>query len=303
MLIVQPETYTYEICLKHTEKLIKTYSFLQRVSIGKSVGGKELFVLLWGTGEKKIFINAAHHGMEWITSLLLMQMLETCCHHYAERTTVGETDFYELFSKVTLAVCPMVNPDGVNLATCGLAETLPAITKTRLKSYNGGSTDFSKWQANLNGVDLNHNYDAGFYKGVFMQHKLGIYSPGPTRFSGSEPESEPETKALVQFTRSFHPDIALAYHTQGEVIYYDYESKATQKAKELAQKLAEVSGYQLDETDGMASFSGYKDWVIEAFGIPAFTIEAGLGENPLPLNQIDKIYSENFPMLLYVLRT
>lgn len=303
MLIVQPETYTYEICLKHTEKLIKTYSFLRRVPIGKSVGGKELFVLLWGTGEKKIFINAAHHGMEWITSLLLMQMLETCCLHYAERTTVGETDFYELFSKVTLAVCPMVNPDGVNLATCGLAETLPAITKTRLKSYNGGSTDFSKWQANLNGIDLNHNYDAGFYKGVFMQHKLGIYSPGPTRFSGSEPESEPETKALVQFTRSFHPDIALAYHTQGEVIYYDYESKATQKAKELAQKLAEVSGYQLDETDGMASFSGYKDWVIEVFGIPAFTIEAGLGENPLPLNQIDKIYSENFPILLYVLRT
>ena len=302
MLIVKSETYTYDILQRDIASLVQEYPFLRSFSIGKTVGGRELSVLVWGRGDKKIFLNGAHHGMEWITSLLLMKMLETCCHHYANRTSRGETDFYTLFSEVTLAVCPMVNPDGVELAIRGLSETLSPITKTRLKAYNGDSTDFSKWQANLNGVDLNHNYDAAFYKGVFMQHKLGIFSPGPTRYSGAEPESEPESRAVADFTRSFHPDIAVAYHTQGEVIYYNFESKATEQGKAMANDLSKISGYQLDETEGMASYSGYKDWVIDAYNIPAFTIEAGLGENPLPLSQIDKIYQDNLPMLLYLLR-
>ncbi len=302
MFIVKPETYTYDVLMGHAAGLLQASPFLRSFSIGQSVGGREISVLVWGTGDKKIFINGAHHGMEWITSLLIMKMLETCCHHYANRTSVGETDFYGLFSKVTLAVCPMVNPGGVNLAICGLSEKLAPITKTRLKAYNGDSVDFSKWQANQNGVDLNHNYDAAFYKGVFMQHKLGIYSPGPTRYSGNEPESEPESRAVADFTRSFQPDVVVAYHTQGEVIYYDFESKATEKGRHMARTLSEISGYQLDQTEGMASYSGYKDWVIDAFSIPAFTIEAGLGENPLPLSQIDKIYQENLPMLLYLLK-
>ncbi len=302
MLIVKPEPYTYDVMKRDIAKLLQEYPFLRSFTIGHSVAGKDLLVLVWGSGDKKIFLNGAHHGMEWITSLLVMQMLETCCHNYANRTSIGETDFYELFSKVTLAVCPMVNPDGVELAICGLSENLPPVTKTRLKAYNGDSTNFYKWQANLNGVDLNHNYDAAFYKGVFMQHKLGIFSPGPTRYSGNEPESEPESRALADFTRSFKPDIVVAYHTQGEVIYHDFESKATEKSYQMAQTLSKISGYQLDETEGMASYSGYKDWVIDAFGVPAFTIEAGLGENPLPLGQIDTIYQDNLPMLLYLLK-
>ena len=30
--------------------------------------------------------------------------------------------------------------------------------------YNQQSDDFSHWQANARGVDLNHNYDSGFYE-------------------------------------------------------------------------------------------------------------------------------------------
>lgn len=302
MFIVKSETYTYDVMMRDMKKLLAVYPFLHFVSLGTTVLGRNIPAFLWGSGEKKIFVNGAHHGMEWITSLLLMKMLETCCHHYTNQTSIGDVNFSELFSRVTLAVCPMVNPDGVSIAINGLSETLPPITKTRLKAYNGESTNFSKWQANLNGVDLNHNYDAAFYKGVFMQHKLGIYSPGPTRYSGNEPESEPESRAVADFTRCFKPDIVVAYHTQGEVIYYDFESKATDKARHMAQVISEISGYQLDQTEGMASYSGYKDWVIDTFGIPAFTIEAGLGENPLPLSQIDKIYEDNLPVLLYLLK-
>ncbi len=301
MLIVNARTYTYDVMQQDLTALLKEYPFLESFSIGTSVDGRKLPVIIWGRGEKKLLLNGAHHGMEWITSLLLMALLETCCHHYRNRTGIGTADFAKLYQKVTVAICPMVNPDGVELSIRGLSEKLPPITKTKLKAYNGDSTDFSKWQANLNGVDLNHNYDAAFEKGVFMQHQLKIFGPGPTRFSGPEPESEPESKALADFTRSFTPDIAVAYHTQGQVIYHDFESRETEKSKRIAKRLSEISGYKLDETEGMASFSGYKDWVIQEFGIPAFTIEAGIGENPLPLSQFEDIYLDNLPMFLYLL--
>ncbi|MBQ2695842.1 MAG: M14 family metallocarboxypeptidase [Clostridia bacterium] len=301
MFIVTARPYTFTVLQEDARALLREYPFLQSFSIGQSLAGRDLLTFSWGRGEKKIFINGAHHGMEWITSLFIMKILETLSHHYVNGTSVGEIDIRALYSKVTLVACPMVNPDGVNLAIRGLTEELPPITKTRLKAYNGDSTDFSKWQANLNGVDLNHNYDAAFAKGVFMQHQLKIFSPGPTRYSGSHPESEPEARAVANFTRLLLPDLVVAYHTQGEVIYYDFESKATDKAKAMAQTLSEISGYSLDQTEGMASYSGYKDWVIDRFAIPAFTVEAGLGENPLPLSQFEKIYEDNLPMLLYLM--
>ena len=38
---------------------------------------------------------------------------------------------------------------------------------------------------------------------------------------------------------------------------------------------------------------GYKDWFIQTYNSPGYTIEAGLGENPLPISQFDKIYKDN----------
>lgn len=301
MFIINSEKpYTYERLEEDIKCLVGEYSFLNSFSLGSSVAGRSLYALRWGNGARRIFLNGAHHAMEWITSILLMRLLEEFSHHYAENTAIGTVHFRRLFEKISLVVCPMVNPDGVNLEINGLTSDLAPLTQTRLKAWNNNSSDFHKWQANLNGVDLNHNYDAGFEKGLFMQHRLGIYGPGPTRHSGTAPESEPESKAVADYTRLFKPHIAIAYHTQGEEIYYDFESKATERAKKMAAAMTEISGYTLDTTDGMAGYSGYKDWVINNFYIPAFTIEAGLGENPLPLSQFDKIYHDNLKMLLYV---
>lgn len=300
-MITAKKPCTYEVLKENLSALCGQYSFLVPFSIGKSVLGKELFCIKWGMGKKRIFLNGAHHGMEWITSWLLLKMLETFCFHYQNGTSIGLTSFSSLYHEVTLAICPMVNPDGVNLQILGLTENLPPLQKTRLKDWNNGSTNFAKWQANIRGVDLNHNYDAGFQKGLFMQHQQGIYGPGPTRYSGTAPESEPESKAVADFTRSFMPHCAVAYHSQGKEIYYDFAGKATEKAKNLAQEMAEIGGYKAEKPDGMASFSGYKDWVIDTFNVPAFTIEVGLGQNPLPLSQFDEIFNDNLNMLMHIM--
>ena len=42
---------------------------------------------------------------------------------------------------------------------------------------------------------------------------------------------------------------------------------------------------------------GYKDWFIQTYNRPGYTIEAGLGENPLPISQFDEIYKDNIGIL------
>ena len=63
--------------------------------------------------------------------------------------------------------------------------------------------------------------------------------------------------------------------------------------KALGEEFARVSGYDLADTPYSSSFAGYKDWFIQEFRRPGFTVEAGLGENPLPLSQFPTIYRDN----------
>ena len=43
---------------------------------------------------------------------------------------------------------------------------------------------------------------------------------------------------------------------------------------------------------------GYKDWFIMNYRRPGFTIEAGLGNNPLPISGFDEIYRDNIGILV-----
>ena len=49
-------------------------------------------------------------------------------------------------------------------------------------------------------------------------------------------------------------------------------------------------------------FAGYKDWMIDRFAANAFTIEAGRGVNPLPIDALPTLYAENEGILVEVLR-
>ena len=61
--------------------------------------------------------------------------------------------------------------------------------------------------------------------------------------------------------------------------------------------MAQASGYRLADVPYNSAFAGYKDWFIQEFNRPGYTIEAGIGINPLPLSQFDEIYRDNLPIL------
>ncbi|MBU3074535.1 M14 family metallopeptidase [Clostridium estertheticum] len=289
--------YTYEIMKKDLEGLKARYPFIEVESAGRSELGKELYYVKLGNGPNKVFYNGAHHGIEWITSVLLMKFIENFAKAYAMGQDMEGYNVRDIFKKSTIYVMPMVNPDGVDLVLNGLEKSNPYYND--LIKWNNGSLDFSKnWSANIRGVDLNHNYDAMWQESKNAEASYGIYGPGPTRYSGTSPESESESKAVANLTRTNNFRLVIAYHTQGELIYWNFQNLASSEAKAIAIIFSQLSGYNLGETTGITSYAGYKDWFIGKFRRPGYTIEVGLGKNPLPISQFNKIYSDNIKVLL-----
>ncbi|MBU3127262.1 M14 family metallopeptidase [Clostridium tagluense] len=289
--------YTYDIMKKDLEGLKARYPFIEVASAGKSELGKELYYVKLGNGPNKVFYNGSHHAIEWITTVLLMKFIENFSKAYATGQNLEGYNVQDIWNKSSIYVMPMVNPDGVDLVLNGLDRSNPYYND--LIKWNNGSTDFSKtWSANIRGVDLNHNYDALWLESKEAEKSYGVYGPGPTRYSGTSPESESESKALADFTRKNNFRLVIAYHSQGEVIYWDFENLASPEARKIGEIFSKLSGYELAETYGITSFAGYKDWFIDKYRKPGYTIEVGLGENPLPISQFNKIYKDNIKVLL-----
>ena len=59
----------------------------------------------------------------------------------------------------------------------------------------------------------------------------------------------------------------------------------------------QVSGYTVEETPYASGNAGYKDWFILQYDRPGYTIEAGYGENPLPIEDFPDIYRRNTGIL------
>ncbi|MBU3188688.1 peptidoglycan-binding protein [Clostridium bowmanii] len=289
--------YTYDIMKRDLEGLKARYPFIEVASAGKSQLGKELYYVKLGNGPNKVFYNGTHHAIEWITTVLLMKFIENFAKVYALGQPLEGYNVQDIWNKSSIYVMPMVNPDGVDLVLNGLDRSNPYYND--LIKWNNGSDDFSKtWSANIRGVDLNHNYNALWQESKDAEKTYGVYGPGPSRYSGTAPESEPESKAVADFTRKNNFRLVIAYHSQGEVIYWDFENLASNEARKIGEIFSGLSGYELAETTGITSYSGYKDWFIDKFRKPGYTIEVGLGENPLPISQFNVIYKDNIKVLL-----
>ena len=102
---------------------------------------------------------------------------------------------------------------------------------------------------------------------------------------------------MYDYTLVLDPSLILAYHTQGQVIYWKFLDYEPENSRQIAATFSAVSGYGVEETPYASGFAGYKDWFIQQFDRPGYTIEAGLGVNPLPISQFDRIYRDNLGIL------
>ncbi|HIS75657.1 MAG TPA: gamma-D-glutamyl-meso-diaminopimelate peptidase [Candidatus Merdivicinus excrementipullorum] len=274
---------------KELRQLEQAFPAARVFRAGKSALGKEIPALGMGRLKNASLFVGATHGEEWLTSLLLMR--------FAWEIAAAWTDEAPSFAGVTrekgLIIVPMLNPDGVEIALDGPRKAGPFRDQTEpLYRANGG-----KWQANARGVDLNHNFDAGWNILREMETVSGITGPAATRYGGPYPHSEPETRGIINLIYAFQPRRLYSFHSQGEEIFWEYGGLQVPQAESIARALSALSGYTLVKNSGLASHGGLKDWFIQEFRRPGFTIEIGKGENPLPIEDLEPIYGRLLPLL------
>ncbi len=290
---------TSALCGETIARLLEAYPFLRSETIATTAFGRPIRTLVIGAGERQVLFSAAHHANEWLTATVLLKFAEDLAEAISTGGTIWGVPAKNIHDLVTVHLVPMVNPDGVDLVTGAVGEGTEEYALARSWSRNYPDIPFPEgWKANLNGVDLNLQYPAGWLQAREIKFSQGYTRPGPRDYVGRAPLSQREARALAEYTEDVNPRVVLAYHSQGQVIYWQFRDYSVPGARELGEELARVSGYALEDTPYESSFAGYKDWFIQDFRRPGYTIEVGVGENPLPLSQFDQIYRDNLGILV-----
>ena len=281
------------------KQLAEMYPFIEVEKLTDTAFGRPVWAMIMGDGEREVLYTAAHHANEWITAPILLKFAEDLAQAFQTDGEIGGVSARELLRRTRIHLVPMVNPDGVDLVTGAIQPLTPEYDRARQIAGNFPNIPFPDgWKANLNGVDLNLQYPAGWMIARELKFSQGFDRPAPRDYVGRAPLDQPESRALAEYTEEVDPDLVLAYHTQGKVIYWQFRDYQVPGAKLLGEEFARLSGYELADVPYESSFAGYKDWFIQRFRRPGYTIEAGAGENPLPIEQFDEIYRDNLPILV-----
>ena len=290
---------TWALCRETIEKLVQRYPDCRSDVLTTTAYGREVQSLVIGSGARRVLFSASHHANEWITTPVILKFVEELAQAGESGGRIFGVPARTILDLVTIHTVPMVNPDGVDLVTGAIVPDSPSYRAAAdLAAYYPSIPFPNGWKANLLGVDLNLQYPAGWLQAREIKFSQGYTRPGPRDYVGRSPLNQREAIALAAYTEEVNPAVVLAFHTQGEVIYWQFRDYFIPGARELGEEFARLSGYALADTPYVSSFAGYKDWFIQNFGRPGYTIEVGLGENPLPLSQFDEIYRKNLGILV-----
>lgn len=270
---------------------------------GKTAAGRSLYVGILGDPDarRQIVVSAAIHGREYLTALLVMKQLERCLALYDTASYDG-VPYSTLFGECCFYIVPMTNPDGVMLSEEGISSVSDETLRNRLweiyyRDYGvlthqdtiNGYLQY--WKANVEGTDLNRNFDARW------EEYHNYSQPSFAQYKGPSPASAPETRALTELVESLsRVDAVLCIHSQGEVIYWNcgQGEELAYDTLEFSRALAERNGYEVVmEQNNDASFS---DWCALKKGLIAVTVETGVGICPLDLDKFPKMWEDNYDL-------
>lgn len=294
---IVPTNIKYSSSILHInlDSLKRLYPFIEIVSVGKSVLGRNLPVIKIGNGSKEVLYSASFHANEWICSPLVMKFLADYCYCYVNNLPIYGINARNIYNYCTIYIMPMVNPDGVDLVTGEISPNSSLYTNTQLIANRYPDIPFPDgWKANIRGVDLNLQFPAEWEQARQIKFSQGFTSPAPRDFVGFGPLTEPESLAVYNFTLQRDFNLVIAFHTQGNVIFWQFQNYNPPRSLFIGNEFARVSGYSLEETPFNSSFAGYKDWFIQDHNRPGYTVEVGEGLNPLPISQFDTIYNDIF---------
>lgn len=295
------KTYTYAMMQSDIVQMTSLFpKMLTYQTVGKTIEGRDIYLLILGNKEAEhaVFVQASIHGREYITTQLVMHMLLNYMTAYEMNLS-----YKKMLDDVCFYIVPMSNPDGVSISQLGEAHTqdadrlefLRSLYKIEKKSRQSYDNYLDKWKANANGVDINRNFDAGWYGFQECTHCSS------EKYKGALPGTEAETIALMTAFQQRDFDCVLNYHARGEVIYYgalNISAELFSKSKALAQLVSNVNNYTMIDTTCSSSCvsGGFGDWVMMVENTPSVAIEVGKNACPVPQWEFASIWLKNYNM-------
>lgn len=283
----------YERLIFHSERISGLYGKIELSYIGQSLLSKKIPMLSFGHGEKSVVYVSGKQGTQWLCGCVLLSFLYELGELSARGRTVCTASLPYIEKTRRLCVIPILNPDGCDISIHGPAPDCPLYD--RICKANG-TEDFSLWQANARGVDIERNFGTDFERQKELEASSGIICAAPAGFSGEYPESEPESAALCNFLRYTSPALLLSFHSQGEAVYAA-ESERLRGGGMIYERICAMTGYKKGAFGKTEAYGGLADWYTREMRLPAFSIEAGRGEAALCLSSGESIYRRLREML------
>lgn len=290
--------YTYQNMVADLNTLQAAFPSMQMSVLANTVDGRQIYHVVVGNPQAphQILVHAGIHAREYIVSQLAMREIASLLVMQQGNLLYQGQSVAALLQNTCIHFVPMVNPDGITLVQGGIDALNTEAAKAQVQSIIAadGATNVSsylrQWKNNINGVNLNRNFDA-----YWQEATPKVNHPSNMNYKGTAAECEIESKVLADLCRQIMPDYTISYHTQGRVIYWYFGETGTYKAK--AQYLANVvhqnSGYEISNTWSQTDAAGFKDWAELKLDIPSVTIECGHGTSPVSESQISQIWEEN----------
>jgi hypothetical protein len=226
------------------DALAKKYPGLaKRISIGKSVEGRDLTGIEIGVGVDKpedgrpVFLMfGAHHAREWPSAELPMEFAYDLLQGYA----AGDARIVDLLSRGRAIIVPVSNPDGydasrtsgslvdlrqlqdVNAANGGTA----AILATPGNAYKRKNCRYIDGETQPAGTCVLLSSNGGMGVGIDLNRNYGALWGGPgasgtqssALYRGPKPFSEPETQAIRSLISSRQVTTLITNHTFSNLI-------------------------------------------------------------------------------------
>lgn len=243
-------------------------------TIGYSIEKRPILSYCFGnnsdTTKPSLLITALHHSREPASLSVVLYFLWTLL----EMADAGNEEAIYLLQNRSLRVIPIVNPDGYYY--------------NQVTYPNGGGM----WRKNrkfisdnVYGVDINRNY--GPYDFWNASNNGSSINPTQETYRGSEPFSEPETKAIANLFNNCKIDLALNFHTYGNLIIYPwsaltYETEDSLMFRHISNLFGSKNLYSKGrnfETIGYSTRGDTDDWMYYSDNNKSktlsFTIEVG----------------------------
>ncbi len=257
--------YGYDALKKDISGLTARYPFIETASSGQSTLGRDLIEVSVGLGSKRVLIVAAHSAQDSMAAAFLSKFVEDYAAAHAFGYPLSNCDVQNLFSALKLNICPMINPDGIELALWGLSQATP--TELLL-----AEKDFSTWFANAEGIDLRHQYDAAFENAAEIATTLSITAPGAAFYCGENPFSAAETKAVRNIVEQRSYVTAFELSASPKALRFESTHEAT---AELAQQILAGTQNKTPIKTAFIDNGGFIKWFQSQTDAPAIHLQTG----------------------------